>query len=360
MLYWLKRSIPKPLLRLLRPPYHFLMAALASVYYRNPSKHLTVIGVTGTKGKSTVTELIATILRADGKTTASLSTIQFHYGQSSERNLYKMTQPGRFFGQRFFAKALQEGATHAVMELTSEGAVQYRHRFIDLDALVFTNLTPEHIESHGSFANYKTAKLEIANQLTRSRKRPRYIVANTDDEHGADFLATAVEQQLGYGLRDLKLHTLHRDGVSLVFQDGDEEVTIRVPLVGRFNVYNALAAITITRALGVSLRTIEKAMRDLQPIRGRVEHFSSTLADGRSVTAVVDYAHTPDSLTQLYEAFKDYPKVAVLGNTGGGRDTWKRPETLTMKTRGRLSKLCWRVLKKKPKLRLLWTDGRPL
>lgn len=326
LLYWIKRLIPTPLLRAIRPPYHFALAWAASIRYRNPSQHLTVIGVTGTKGKSTITELVAAILRADGHTVASLSTIQFTYGDTTERNLYKMTQPGRFFVQRFFSRAVAAGCTHAVVELTSEGAKQFRHRFIELDALIFSNLSPEHIESHGSFAKYKAAKLEIAKQLTRSDKRPRYIVANSDDEHGADFLATAVEQRLPYCLKDLKLHTLHRDGVSLIFAAGDEEVTIRVPLVGLFNVYNALAAITLTRAMGVSLKTIEKALRTLPPVHGRVERFTATLADGRHITAVVDYAHTPDSLTKLYEAFADAPKIGVLGNTGGGRDTWKRPE----------------------------------
>jgi UDP-N-acetylmuramoyl-L-alanyl-D-glutamate--2,6-diaminopimelate ligase len=303
-----------------------MWAWVSHLRYGNASQKLTVIGVTGTKGKSTVTELIAAILRANGHTVASLSTIQFSYGDTTERNLYKMTQPGRWFTQRFFHQAVTKDCTHAVVELTSEGVLQSRHRFIELDALVFTNLTPEHIESHGSFAAYKTAKLEIANQLVRSVKRPRYIVANTDNEHGKDFLATPVEHQLPYSLKDLTLYTLHRDGVSLIFNEDDKERTIRVPLIGKFNVYNALAAITITRALGVPLATIEKAFRTLPPIHGRVEPFSATLADGRNVTAVVDYAHTPDSLTQLYEAFKSYPCIGVLGNTGGGRDTWKRPE----------------------------------
>jgi UDP-N-acetylmuramoyl-L-alanyl-D-glutamate--2,6-diaminopimelate ligase len=326
LLYWLKLLLPKPLLRLLRPPYHFMWAWVSYVRYGNASKNLTVIGVTGTKGKSTVTELIAAILRANGHSVASLSTIQFTYGEETERNLYKMTQPGRWFTQRFFHTAVAKGCTHAVIELTSEGVLQSRHRFIELDALVFTNLTPEHIESHGSFANYKAAKLEIAHQLERSKKRPRTIVANVDNEHGQDFLKAAVEQRLPYSLSDLKLYTLQRDGVSLIFKDGEEERTIRVPLIGTFNVSNALAAITVTRALGVSLATIEKALRDLPPIRGRVEPFSADVPDGRHITAVVDYAHTPDSLTQLYEAFKAYPIIGVLGNTGGGRDTWKRPE----------------------------------
>lgn len=326
VLYWTKRLIPEAVMRIIRPPYHYALALLGYLIYRNPSKRLTVIGVTGTKGKSTVTELIATILEQDGKRVASLSTIQFKIAGKAERNLFKMTLPGRLFVQRFLREAVDAGCTHAVLEMTSEGARQYRHRFIALNALVFTNLSPEHIESHGSFEKYKAAKLDIAKQLERSAKRPRYIVANSDDEHGADFLKTNVEYKLPYGLSSLKLHTLHRDGVGLIFNDSTEEVTIRVPLVGLFNVYNALAAITMTRALGVSLRTIETALRSLPPVRGRVEHIESLKGAERHITAIVDYAHTPDSLEKLYQAFKDQPKICVLGNTGGGRDTWKRPE----------------------------------
>lgn len=326
ILYWIKRFIPGFVLDRVRPPYHYALAYIGNALYNSPSKELTVIAVTGTKGKSTVTELITTILEADGHTVASASTIQFKFGAEVKRNLYKMTMPGRFFVHQFLRQAVDHGCTHAVIEMTSEGAKQFRHRFVEMDALVFTNLTPEHIESHGSFEKYKAAKLEIAKQLENSAKQPRFIVANVDDEHGADFLNIKVEEKLPYKLDDLKLYTLHKDGVGLIFTDQGEEVTIRVPLVGLFNVYNALAAITLTRALGVQLRTVERALRALPPVKGRVEHFTSNKETQKPVTAVVDYAHTPDSLEQLYEAFKDIPKVAVLGNCGGGRDTWKRPE----------------------------------
>lgn len=324
--YWIKRFLPRRLLERIRPPYHRALAHLGAAIYRHPSKELTVIAVTGTKGKSTVTELITAILEADGNKVASLSTIQFKIANDVRRNLFKMTTPGRFFVQKFLREAVTAGCRYAVLEMTSEGARQYRHRHINFDAFVFTNLTPEHIESHGSFEAYKAAKLSIAKQLEESAKQPRYIVSNVDDEHGIDFLNFKVEEKLPYRLSDLKLYTLHRDGIGLIFQAGEEEMTIRVPLVGLFNVYNTLAAITLTQALGVQLRTIEKALRNLPPIKGRVEHFHSPKDAPKHVTAVVDYAHTPDSLEKFYQAFKDQPKICILGNTGGGRDTWKRPE----------------------------------
>ena len=322
LLSLIKRAVPKKILELIRPPYHFTLAYLAALRYRHPSREIMLIGVTGTKGKSTVTEILTRILETEGHKVASLSTIQFKIGDVTERNLYKMTMPGRFFVQHFLRRAVDANCTHAIVEVTSEGAKQYRHSFLELDALIFTNLTPEHIESHGSFEKYKQAKLSIAKRVSDSAKRPRFIVANVDDEHGADFLQFDVEHKLPYSLKDLSLHSLHKDSVSLVFGD----TTLRVPLVGLFNVYNILAAITLARALGVSFKVIDQALRELPPVAGRVEQFSSPKNAYKNITAVVDYAHTPDSLTKLYEAFPDTHKVCVLGNTGGGRDSWKRPE----------------------------------
>lgn len=320
--YYLKRLIPLSLFKALQPPYHYVFALLGALYYRFPSKEITVIGVTGTKGKSSVVELVNALFEADGKRTAVAGTIRFKIGEKSERNLYKMTMPGRFFMQKFLRDAVNAGCEVAIIEMTSEGVRQYRHKFIHLDALIFTNLSPEHIESHGSFEKYVAAKLELARALEVSQKRPRYMIANSDDEHGPLFLRAQVEHALPYSLSDLELHTLNKDDISLVTQG----TTIRVPLIGLFNVYNCLAAITCARAFGIPLKTIHGALSNLQPIKGRVERFKSPKNADRRITAVVDYAHTPDSLEKLYKAFEKERKIGVLGNTGGGRDKWKRPE----------------------------------
>lgn len=322
LLYYLKKLIPHPLFRALQPPYHYIFALLGALVYRFPSKEITVIGVTGTKGKSTVVELINAIFEADGKRTAVAGTIRFKIGEKSTRNMYKMTMPGRFFIQHFFREAVNAGCEVAIVEMTSEGVKQSRHRFIHLDALVFTNLSPEHIESHGSFEKYVAAKLELARALEKSQKRPRFMIANKDDDHGDEFLKADVEHSVPYGLKDLELHNLNKDDISLVLQG----TTIRVPLVGLFNVYNCLAAIATARSFGVPLKTIHTALSTLAPIKGRVECFRTPKNAEKRITAVVDYAHTPDSLEKLYQAFSKEHKVAVLGNTGGGRDTWKRPE----------------------------------
>jgi UDP-N-acetylmuramoyl-L-alanyl-D-glutamate--2,6-diaminopimelate ligase len=322
LLYTIKRLIPTSLFKALQPPYHFLWALAGALYYHFPSKEITVIGVTGTKGKSSVVELVNAIFEADGKRTAIAGTIRFKIGEKSERNLYKMTMPGRFFIQKFFRDAVNAGCDVAIVEMTSEGVKQFRHKFIHLDALIFTNLSPEHIESHGSFEKYIAAKLQLVRALEESQKRPRTVIANRDDEYGARFLDAKVEYVVPYGLSDLELHTLNKDDISLVTQG----TTIRVPLLGLFNVYNCLAAITCARTFGIPLKTIHSALADLAPIKGRVERFKSPKGAERKITAVVDYAHTPDSLEKLYKAFEKEHKIAVLGNTGGGRDKWKRPE----------------------------------
>lgn len=322
LLYRLKKLIPRTLFRFLQPPYHYVLSYIGARLYGFPSKEITVIGVTGTKGKSSVVEIINAIFEADGKRTAVSGTIRFKIGEKSERNLYKMTMPGRFFVQKFLREAVNAGCDVAILEMTSEGVKQYRHKYIHLDALIFTNLSPEHIESHGSFEKYVSAKLEIARELERSQKRPRYIIANKDDDHGALFLDARVEHVLPYGLGDLELYNLNKDGISLVIQG----TTIRVPLIGLFNVYNALAAITTARAFGIPLKTIDRALTGLEPIKGRVELFKTPKHSERKVTVVVDYAHTPDSLEKLYKAFEKETKIGILGNTGGGRDKWKRPE----------------------------------
>jgi UDP-N-acetylmuramoyl-L-alanyl-D-glutamate--2,6-diaminopimelate ligase len=188
--------------RTLLTPYHYAWALLSAIWYGFPARKLTVIGVTGTKGKSSVAEMLYTVLTAAGFQTALAGTIRFAIGEESRPNLYKMTLPGRGFIQKFLAQAARKGATHAVIELTSEAALQYRHEFLDLNALIFTNLHKEHIESHGSFEKYFKAKFRLGEALARSPKRPRAIIANREDAKGAAFLSLPVEAALPFALAD--------------------------------------------------------------------------------------------------------------------------------------------------------------
>ena len=218
--------LPAPILN----SYHLAFAYLGALVFGFPSRKLFVIGVTGTKGKSTTVELIRAILTEAGHTVAVASTIRFAVGRDSEPNLFKMTMPGRAYLQRFLRKALNAGATHAVVEMTSEGAKQFRHKGITLNALVFTNLAPEHLESHGGLEKYKEAKLSLARHLESSSKRPRIIVANADDPVGQEFLKTVAEVRVPFHLSDAEPYTAddesvrqwHPSGLKLTGHAADE------------------------------------------------------------------------------------------------------------------------------------------
>ena len=312
----LKKIIPEPVIRIFRKPYHFLLSYLFALSYGFPAKGMTVIGVTGTKGKSTVTEMLFRVLSYAGYPTAVAGTIRFAIGDNSEPNLFKMTMPGRGFIQDFLSRAKKAGATYAVLEVTSESTVQFRHLFLYLNALVFTNLQREHIESHGSFENYAAAKLKIGKALASSPKRPRAIIANANDVHSAPYLALAVEEKLPFGSDDVTDVVLGSGTVAFTY----EGVAFSLSLPGSYNIMNALAVIKTAHFVGVPLQTIADALAQIERIPGRTERVER----GQSFQAIVDYAHTPDSLTALYAAYPGR-KICVLGNTGGGRDTWKRP-----------------------------------
>lgn len=314
----LKKIIPKALVRPFLPLYHRVLALLMAASYGFPAKKLIVIGVTGTKGKSTVAEFLFAILQYAGYPTALLSTIRFAINGESEPNRFKMTLAGRGFAQSFMRKAVDAGCTHVIIEITSESVLQYRHWFLGLDGLIVTNIQPEHIESHGSFEKYVAAKRAIVTSLERSQKHPRILVANKDVPESADFLSAKVPNAIGFSAHELGTVSADERSVRFTYKGNG----FSLPLPGTFNAMNALAAIKMAEALGISPIIAGEALRGLPPVKGRVEHIHA----GQNFLAVVDYAHTPDSLKALYSAFPNRRKICVLGNTGGGRDTWKRPE----------------------------------
>lgn len=323
-LSFVKRVIPKKIFKFFQPFYHWLLSFLAALVYFFPSRRIFVVGVTGTKGKTSVLEIISAIFAEAGYTTALMSTLRFKIGEESERNELKMTMPGRFFVQRFLRRAVIKKCQYAFLEMTSQGVLQSRHKFINTDAMIFTNLAPEHIESHGSFEKYKKDKIKLFEAVAKSSKKRKIIIANGDDENSDDFLDFEVEEKLRYGLKDSHLdirpteYKITQEGIEFEIE-GNAFVSF---LKGEFNLYNILAAIALARSQAIGWGDIKKAIEKFRGIPGRVEFINA----GQNFQIVVDYAHTPDSLQKLYEIFQASRRICVLGAAGGGRDRWKRKE----------------------------------
>jgi len=312
----IKSLIPKALFRAVQPAYHYLLAGIGAVWYRSPSRRLYVVGVTGTKGKTSTAELTVAILEKAGFRVALANSNQLKIADRCEENPSRRSMLGRTRLQQFLRRAVDAGCTYAVVEMTSEGAKQFRHAFIDLDALIFTNLSPEHIESHGSYENYVDAKVRLARALERGNAGAHTIVANRDDVEAKKFFAVRVGTKLPYGIDDARPFTTSTEGGDMVWQ-GEH---IRLKLPGEFNIMNTLAAATFAKSRGVTVAQIKSALEKFTLIPGRMERID----EGQNFTVIVDYAHTADSLERAYGVYAGAKKICVLGGTGGGRDTAKR------------------------------------
>ena len=422
----LKKLIPDFLLSW----YHWKLAFLGALVYGFPSRKLKVIGVTGTKGKSTVVVLAGKILQEAGNTSPQpspnlgegvnppqpspassagqalkggssspplepvlnsiqegvrgdfslkvgwISSLTINDGRKEVMNPYHMTMPGRFFIQKMLARMKKNGCDYVLLEVTSEGIKQHRHRFINFSGAVFTNLAAEHIEAHGSFAKYREAKMKL---FEAAAKNPAsFGVYNLDDENARHFLAPEIKKKYGYALKNnfqfSTLRVVTRRATISNFQsifkisnvqlnaNGSEfeidDVNFKTNLLGEFNVYNCAAAIGVGMACGVGLETSARALEKIKSIPGRLE----IIDEGQNFTVVVDLAHTPDSFEKVFKLFKELkdssspqtrgglrwggenngnispgpssteegrsvPKIiSVFGSAGGGRDKWKRPE----------------------------------
>lgn len=325
----IKGFIPAPIFGFFQPAYHWSLSFLAALVYGFPSRKINVIAVTGTKGKSSTTEILNAILEKAGNKTALSNTIRFKIGDKSERNLFKMSMPGRFSMQRLIRRAVGENCKYFIAEMTSQGSLLFRHRFIDINTLIFTNLSPEHIEAHGSYKNYVDAKLNIAKNMERSSKRPTTIIVNSDEKESSQFLSYSVNKKISYNHKEAEPYKIKEIGLEFTF----DSHPMRSNLSGLFNLYNILAAATCAKNEGTPNNTIAAAIAEFDHIPGRVEKIET----GQDFTVVVDYAHTADSLEKLYMVFRPNPRIksdlqktvlqkliAILGGTGGGRDTSKR------------------------------------
>ena len=318
--------------------YHYLLAFISAVVFWFPSRKLVVIGVTGTSGKSTTVDFITRILEEAGNKVVSNSSVRFKVGDKEWPNNLKMGMPGRFFMQKLLRTGLKSKCNYAVLEVTSEGIKQYRHKFINFNTAVFTNLSPEHIESHGGFENYRNEKLKLF------KVAKNIHIINADDENSKYFLDIPAKKTINFGadyaykmngrqLHKHKEHQKNKESYSSISHDNRviaegisrnnfwiNGVQFHLNLLGNFNVYNALAAISVGLSEGISLEICKKALEKVSQIPGRMEVIVK-----EPFLVVVDYAHTPDQLEQVYKSLNGKPLICVLGSCGGGRDKWKRP-----------------------------------
>jgi UDP-N-acetylmuramoyl-L-alanyl-D-glutamate--2,6-diaminopimelate ligase len=315
------------------------LASAAGWWYGDPSRQLDVVGVTGTDGKTTTTFLVAAALEAAGVPTGLVGTIETRVGPIRERTAEHVTTPGALRLQRLLRAMAAAGDRAAVIETTSHGLAAERVGGVAYDAAIFTNLTHEHLEFHGSFEAYRAAKLSLFERLAESRpsragERPRLGVVNADDPAGAlfaDATRSAGARLVTYGLvpeADVRATSITEDV-------GGLRVDVRAPgwvgalalrLAGRFNAHNALAAVALGIGWGLDMDAVRAGLEALEGVPGRMERIDR----GQPFGVIVDYAHSPAALDTVLELLGPVAKaaggglIAVFGSAGE-RDTEKRP-----------------------------------
>lgn len=332
------RKIKKLAPRFLVRTYHYSLALAANFFYGRPSEKLIVIGVAGTSGKSTVIHLVSNILEMFGYRVGVASTISFKIAKKEWLNDKKMTMLGRFALQGLIKQMVKKNCQYAIIETTSEGIEQFRHLGINYDILIFTNLYEEHIESHGSFENYKNAKLKLFKKLQSDRpkliagqKIKKTIITNLDNEHSNDFINNWAEEKIGFTTSDnsleegrvVRAENIAEESAGLTFTVEREVFTTKI--YGRHNVYNILAAICVGINQGLQLSVMAKHFTQVKGVPGRIEFID----EGQNFQVIVDYAFEPKAMVALYDAIRiiSHKKIIhVLGGTGGGRDKSRRPK----------------------------------
>ncbi len=325
-------------------------------WYGKPSEHMVVVGVTGTNGKSSTCLLLARMCEAGGWRVGMSSGLVLKEGEREWMNPEHMTMPGRHYLHQRLWRMRKKGCNLAIVETTSEGIKQGRHAGVAYDIAVFTNLSAEHLQSHGSFEQYRREKGKLFAALSCTPRKegaqlaslpppsfsqryssvPKVSVVNSDDAEAHFFLSFPADERVQYGLcgreqRGVSVRgqrfcadhiTYRHDGTSFSV-DG---TVFHSPLLGEINVYNALAALSAARVLGVSDEDIQKGLSSVRVIPGRMEF----IENDRGITFIVEHAHTPDAYISLFSFLRSlYPQnriIAIFGSAGGNRDREKRPQ----------------------------------
>ena len=326
----LKKLLPEKLVLV----YHYFVALFATLYYGFPSKKMIVIGVTGTKGKTSTINFIWSCLTTGGYKTGIISTANIRIGEKEFLNKYHMTMPGRFTIQKLMAQMVKNSCKFCIVETTSEGIKQSRHIGVYYDIAVFTNLSPEHLEAHGgSFEKYKQMKAKMFAALSSHKKViagkeiEKIIIANKDSEYADYFYNFKADKKIAFALKnkaDYVANNIQETNTGVSFEV--EKVIFKISILGKFNVYNALPAIIVCRLVGISNYLITKGLEELQTIPGRMEKID----ERQNFTVIIDYAHEKESITNILQTANSMKKIGarviiLLGAEGGGRDKAKRP-----------------------------------
>ena len=313
------------------PDARAALADVAAEFFDHPTRKLKLAAVTGTDGKTTTVHLVSDVLEASGAKTGFTTTVDFKVADREWKNETRQSTQEAVEVQEFFAELLVAGATWGVLEATSHALALRKLRGTEIDIAVFTNLSPEHLDFHGTLQKYLEAKGQLFAMLATSADKgiPKTAVLNGDDKHWR-YLADRAEgaKVVTYGIEalcDVQGTVLASDaaGSRMRITAAGQSVELTLPLVGRFNIHNALAAAAAGLAAGATLQHARDALSQARAVRGRMERVES----GQPFSVIVDYAHTPESLDKVLGLLRPLTKgklIAVFGSAGE-RDRAKRP-----------------------------------
>lgn len=324
-----RKIVPKRLFKLGQPIYHFLLALSGNIIYRFPGRKIVCIGVTGTNGKTTTIELINSILKSAGYKTGMISTVAFEVNGKRIENKTSRTTLGRWQTPKILRQMVKERCRYAVIEVASEGVVQFRTWGIPFDVAVFTNLSPEHLNTHGNMINYRNAKGKLFENLSSSKKKrgvQKISVINIEDKEAKYFSAFPADLRYPYGLKkgEVRSSKISQNGkLSFSIEYQGKSHYIQTDLVGEFNVLNIMAAWCVGHSQGVDGRKLKWGIEALKEVKGRMEK----VAEKNGVKYYIDYAMTPDSYKMLFSEMKKLAagKVIAVFGACGDRDKSKRP-----------------------------------
>ncbi len=302
-----------------------VLGVVASRFYGNPSQSMTVIGITGTNGKTTTMYLLESILKASGKEVGVIGTIGAMYGDRVINTSH--TTPDSIELQRILRGMVDHGVSYCVMEVSSHSISMKRLVGCSFKAGVYTNISQDHLDFHGDMDGYFDTKASFFTNLIEGRHRRGFSVVNVDDPMGDRLLKRLKRRVITYGISDGAITpqecTLSAEGIEGRLNTPQGELRFRSSLIGEFNLYNIMAAVATAIGLGIPLYEIGGGIEALKGVRGRMEIVH--VDDGPDV--VIDYAHTPSALEKVLDALRPLRrgKIITVFGCGGDRDRGKRP-----------------------------------